>query len=77
MEVRSVKYQIPAADTGPKPRMVKVTSSAEIASIKRNGFNDVIGAYMHGEWWAYQFSLAQFRGFPLEGLAHTTDGQQP
>ncbi len=50
--------------TDEKP--VIVTNPAEIESIKRNGFGDIIGGYkegtaLNGYWWAEAWSLREYR----------------
>ena len=49
------------AHAGHKPKVMRVTDPAMIASIERNGHGDLIGWSDCSGWWAYAFSVERWR----------------
>jgi NAD(P)-dependent dehydrogenase (short-subunit alcohol dehydrogenase family) len=45
----------------PRAPIVQITDPAEIESIERNDWDDIIGAQIKGAWYAYKFSVERFR----------------
>lgn len=50
-----------------KARLVMLTDPDEIESVKRNGFNDIIGAIRGDYCYAYKWSVERYRNNKLKG----------